>query len=155
LMIIREPLVNYRLSPNGAMSAKFELVAQGSYATQSKLLLRLGISADLINQRLLRLARYPQRTTSSDLDILFLNSYRNFLSTVFEKNCQSSIYARKPMLEAAEWMWECTVAESARLGGIWLSTESVCLYLSRSFPAVAHRRFRTLFYLIRSAVRRL
>jgi hypothetical protein len=118
LALLREPLVNYRLSPNGIMASKLDRVAEGALDTQRRLLRGLGLPEQAIDPALLRTLAYFGRQPRGRLTLQWLLKLRAWFELVLSTNRSSRRYAQ-PMLEsAAARVWDMVLLEATKLEGL-------------------------------------
>lgn len=133
--LVREPLVNYRLSPDGIMASKLERVAEGALVTQRRLLLAAGVAATAIDPAFLAKLMYFGRQPRGALSQAWLAKVRTWLQLVLHANDASARYPAQALRRAAARVWDLALLEATKAEGLRPGLE----YMGRLLPFLAGR----------------
>jgi hypothetical protein len=155
LALLREPLVNYRLSPNGIMASRIDRVAEGALSTQRRLLLQLGLPEEAIDPRMLRtLMHFGRPTSRGQLTLEWLLRLRAWFELVLQTNRRTRRYEPAMLERVAARMWDMVLLAATKSEGLQPGGR----YLLRAWPFLirrgqAHMRVRSLAHSLLSVVR--
>lgn len=140
IALVRQPLANYRISPNGIMRTKLDQVAADTLATQRRAFARLGMPDSACDASLMRSVMYVGITPAQTMTTEWLQRVRRFLDHVQQVNRSTRVYDIEALAEATTYVREATLLEAARRGNLRLNWRSAgSLLTGLSVPGISLR----------------
>lgn len=151
--LVREAVVDYRISTEGIMASKLDGVALGALSTQRRALDRVGLDVSVYDERLAREILYFGVTPASTMTPEWLLRVRNFLERVKSANQKTQVHSVQGLAEASARLWEMLLLESARRGGLRFGPRAMSLFgMFRTH--VSSLRARAVIHSLANLVRR-
>ena len=152
--MIREALVDYRISSGGIMASKLDRVAAGALSVQRRALARVGIDDTVYDEALARDIMYFGVTSPKTLTAEWLMRVQRFLDAVKCANEKTHVHDAEGLAEASGRLWEMLLLEAARRGGVRFDLRSVRLFTSTSLGHLSALRARAVAHGLANLVRR-
>jgi glycosyltransferase involved in cell wall biosynthesis len=152
--LVRETLVDYRITPGGIMQSKLERVAEDGLATQRSLLAEAGLDEAGYDFAQMRALLYFGRADPGAMTLEWLLGIRHWIERIHAANSRSGRYSPDALLEASARAWDVFVLHATRTQ----SLRPCRRYLTRVLPflmdaAAAPLRARSLGHSVRNALR--
>lgn len=154
IRMVREPLVDYRISTGGIMASKLDRVAAGALSVQRRALARVGIDDTVYDEALARDIMYFGVTSAERLTAEWLMRVQRFLERVQLANEETRVHSPEGLAEASERLWEMLLLEAARRGGLRFNFETGRLFFSMLSTHASRLRARAVAHSLANLVRR-
>jgi hypothetical protein len=112
--LVRETLVDYRITPGGIMQSKLERVAQDGLATQRALLAEVGLDDASYDFLQMRAMMYFGSADPGAMTIEWLLGIRHWMERIQAANSRSGRYASRALLQASARAWDVLVLHATR-----------------------------------------
>lgn len=153
--MVREALVDYRVSPGGIMQTKLEQVARDALVTQRRLLQDLGMSLDGYDPSLMAALMHFGRQPSGALSFERMLALRQWMQDIEQANARSGRYPPDALARAMARAWELVLLHATKLEGMRFGRRyAVELLLYRASLGRRSVRARALLHGLLNTVRR-
>lgn len=155
LALIREPLVNYRLSPGGIMRTRLDEVARDALTTQRRLLDALGMPPEPYDPALMAALLHFGCQPSGALSFERMLALRQWMQDIEQANARSGHYPPDALARAMARAWELVLLHATKLEGMRFGRRyAVELLLYRASLGRRSIRARALLHGLLNTVRR-
>jgi glycosyltransferase involved in cell wall biosynthesis len=153
--LVREALVNYRVSPGGIMQTKLDQVARDALVTQSRLLQDLGMSPEGYDPSLMAALMHFGRQPSGALSFERMLALRQWMQDIEQANARSGHYPPDALARAMARAWELVLLHATKLEGMRFGRRyAVELLMYRASLGRRSVRARALLHGLLNTVRR-
>lgn len=152
--MVREALVDYRLSPGGIMHTKFDQVSDDALLTQRRLLDDVGLGEDCLDPSLMKALMQFGAQTAGALSFERMLALRQFMHDVELANERSGRYPRRALSRAMARTWELVLLQATKVEGMRFGRRyALTLLLYRASEGRLRVRLRTLVHSLVNTLR--
>jgi hypothetical protein len=113
--LVRETLVDYRITPGGIMQSKLDRVAVDGLATQRALLVEAGMDDASYDAAQMKTLMYFGRAQPADMTLDWLLGIRAWMGRIAAANARSGRYAPHALRQASARIWDILVLHATKL----------------------------------------
>jgi GT2 family glycosyltransferase len=114
LALLREPLVNYRISPGGIMRTRLAEVARGALATQRRLLDAMGMPAEPYDASLMASLMHFGRQPPGALAFDRMVALRDWMRELQRVNDRTGRYPSALLAQACARIWDLVLLQATK-----------------------------------------
>ena len=113
--LVRETLVDYRITPSGIMQSKFERVTQDGMATQRSLLADAGMDEAGYDSRQMRTLLWFGRQDAGSMTLDWLLGIQDWMRRLAAANLRSGRYPPLALHQASARIWDTLMLHATKL----------------------------------------
>jgi glycosyltransferase involved in cell wall biosynthesis len=113
--LLHEALVNYRISPQGIMQSRLEMVTRDAFVTQRRLLAEVGLREQDHDPELMGVLLHFSRQPAGAFSFPRLLALKRWMDSVEHANAHSRRYDREHLRQAVARAWEILLLHATKL----------------------------------------